>query len=112
MQTIAFMTLVTLLKRLTLVALVCSASSTAANAATARGPENFTLHIGLRLLSGCELRTAPPRASCSRGTPMAMAIAPPASSTDAPAVTSTGQDASALAGPAPAGSAPITTIAF
>ncbi|WP_167762828.1 hypothetical protein [Xanthomonas arboricola] len=110
MQTIAFMTLVTLLKRLTLVALVCSASSTAAHAATARGPENFTLHIGLRLLSGCELRTAPPRASCSRGTPMA--IAPPASGTDAPAVTSTGQDASALAGPAPAGSARITTIAF
>ncbi|PPU12205.1 hypothetical protein [Xanthomonas arboricola] len=110
MQTIAFMTLVTLLKRLTLVALVCSASSTAAHAATARGPENFTLHIGLRLLSGCELRTAPPRASCSRGTPMA--IAPPASSTDAAAVTSTGQDASALAGPAPAGSARITTIAF
>ncbi|PPU53158.1 hypothetical protein [Xanthomonas arboricola] len=110
MQTIAFMTLVTLLKRLTLVALVCSASSTAAHAATARGPENFTLHIGLRLLSGCELRTAPPRASCSRGTPMA--IAPPASNADTPAVTSTGQDASALAGPAPAGSARITTIAF
>lgn len=110
MQTIAFMTLVTLLKRLTLVALVCSASSTAVHAATARGPENFTLHIGLRLLSGCELRTAPPRASCSRGTPMA--IAPPASNADTTAVTSTGQDASALAGPAPAGSARITTIAF
>ncbi|WP_435012813.1 hypothetical protein [Xanthomonas arboricola] len=110
MQTIAFMTLVTLLKRLTLVALVCSASSTAANAATAPGPENFTLHIGLRLLSGCELRTAPRRASCSRGTPMA--IAPPAGSADTPAAASTGQDASALAGPTPAGSAPITTIAF
>ncbi|PPT77217.1 hypothetical protein XaplCFBP3122_07130 [Xanthomonas arboricola pv. populi] len=110
MQTIAFMTLVTLLKRLTLVALVCTATSTAANAATALGPQDFTLHIGLRLLSGCELRTAPTHASCSRGTPMA--IAPPASTTGAPAVTSTGQDASALAGPAPAGSARMTTIAF
>ncbi|WP_184355603.1 hypothetical protein [Xanthomonas euroxanthea] len=110
MQTIAFMTLVTLLKRLTLVALVCTATSTAANAAATRGPENFTLHIGLRLLSGCELRTAPPRASCSRGTPMA--IAPPASTAEDTAVTSTGQDASALAGPAPAGSARMTTIAF
>ncbi|MCL1526979.1 hypothetical protein [Xanthomonas nasturtii] len=111
MQTIAFMTLVTLLKRLTLAALVCTATSTstAASPATARGPENFTLHIGLRLLSGCELRTTPPRASCSRGTPMA--IAQPTRSTE-PAVTSTGQDASALAGPAPAGSARFTTIAF
>ncbi|MBB5737095.1 hypothetical protein FHT09_002867 [Xanthomonas arboricola] len=104
------MTQVTLLKRLTLVALVCIANSTAANAATAGGPENFTLHIGLRLLSGCELRTAPPRASCSRGTPIA--IATPASSAEASIVTSTGQDASALAGPAPAGTARITTIAF
>ncbi|WP_259153496.1 MULTISPECIES: hypothetical protein [unclassified Xanthomonas] len=110
MQTIAFMTLVTSLKRLTLAALVCTATSTAASPATARGPENFTLHIGLRLLSGCELRTAPPRASCSKGTPMA--IAPPASTAEAPTVTSTGQDASALAGPAPAGSARMTTIAF
>ncbi|UIE44711.1 hypothetical protein KOJCDNHJ_02123 [Xanthomonas citri pv. punicae] len=56
------MTQVTLLKRLTLVALTGVATSTVANAATARGPENSTLHIGLRLLSGCELRTAPPRA--------------------------------------------------
>ncbi|WP_115049224.1 hypothetical protein [Xanthomonas arboricola] len=110
MQTIAFMTLVTLLKRLTLAALVCTATSTAASAATARGPENFTLHIGLRLLSGCELRTAPPRASCSRGTPMA--VTPPASAPRAPAVASSAQDASALAGPAPAGSARMTTIAF
>ncbi|MEB1609973.1 MULTISPECIES: hypothetical protein [Xanthomonas] len=110
MQTIAFMTLVTLLKRLTLVALVFTATSTTAGAATARGPENFTLHIGLRLLSGCELRTAPPRASCSRGTPMAIATAD--SSAEAPALTSTGQDASALAGPAPAGSTRMTTIAF
>ncbi|WP_372173420.1 hypothetical protein [Xanthomonas euvesicatoria] len=110
MQTIASMTQVTFLKRLALAALACAATSTAANAATARGPENSTLHIGLRLLSGCELRTAEPRASCSRGTPMA--IAEPPSSNEAPAVTSTGQDASALAGPLPAGSARITTIAF
>ncbi|UIE44710.1 hypothetical protein KOJCDNHJ_02122 [Xanthomonas citri pv. punicae] len=41
-----------------------------------------------------------------------MAIAEPPSSNEAPAVTSTGQDASALAGPMPAGSARITTIAF
>lgn len=41
-----------------------------------------------------------------------MAIAAPVGSSEAPSVTSTGQDASALAGPAPAGSARITTIAF
>ncbi|PPV06616.1 hypothetical protein XBLMG947_2570 [Xanthomonas bromi] len=109
MQTIAFMTLVTLLKRLALVAFACAAASTAASAATGLGPENSTLHIGLRLLSGCELRTTPPRASCSRGTPMA--IAEPAGS-EVPYVTSTGQDAAALAGPTSAGSARITTIAF
>ncbi|MBV6852527.1 hypothetical protein KWH45_03565 [Xanthomonas campestris pv. mirabilis] len=109
MQTIASMTQVTFLKRLALAALACAATSAAANAATARGPENSTLHIGLRLLSGCELRTAPPRASCSRGTPMAIAEPP---SNEAPTVTSAGQDASALAGPLPAGSARITTIAF
>ncbi|MCC4619758.1 hypothetical protein LL965_06510 [Xanthomonas cassavae CFBP 4642] len=108
MQTIAFMTPVIFLKRLILVALVCGATIT--HAAANRGPENSTLHIGLRLLSGCELRTTPPRASCSRGTPMA--IAPPARSSDAPAPTSTGQDASALAGPAPSVAARITTIAF
>ncbi|AZR31581.1 hypothetical protein [Xanthomonas vasicola] len=110
MQTIAFMTLVALLKRLILVTLACAATSTAASATTAKGPENSTLHIGLRLLSGCELRTTPPHASCSRGTPMA--IAEPVGSSEASSVTSTGQDASALAGPAPAGSARITTIAF
>ncbi len=104
------MTLVTLLKRLALVALAFATPSAAANAATARGPENSTLHIGLRLLSGCELRTAPPRASCSRGTPMA--IAEPPSSNEAAAVTSSDQEASALAGPMPAGAARITTIAF
>ncbi|CAD0343518.1 hypothetical protein [Xanthomonas hortorum] len=112
MQTIAFMMPVTLLKRLMLLALFCSAS--VANAAASRGPENSTLHIGLRLLSGCELRTTPPRASCSRGTPMA--IAQPARAAETPAITpaigSTGQDASALAGPAPATAARITTIAF
>ncbi|MFO3705334.1 hypothetical protein ACI6Q5_10160 [Xanthomonas codiaei] len=107
MQTIAFMTPVIFLKRLILVALVCGVTPVhAAN----RGPENSTLHIGLRLLSGCELRTTPPRASCSRGTPMAIAL--PARSTDAPATTSSGQDASALAGPAPSGAARVTTIAF
>ncbi|WOB48790.1 hypothetical protein NYR97_16325 [Xanthomonas hydrangeae] len=108
MQTIAFMMPVTLLKRLMLLALFCSAS--VANAAASRGPENSTLHIGLRLLSGCELRTTPPRASCSRGTPMA--IARPARAAETPAIASTGQDASALAGPAPATAARITTIAF
>ncbi|WP_184405926.1 hypothetical protein [Xanthomonas sp. 3075] len=106
MQTIASMTLVTVFRSLTLVALVLTA--TAASAAASLGPENSTLHIGLRLLSGCELRTTPPRASCSRGTPMA--IAQPARATEAP--TSTGQDASALAGPAPASAARMTTIAF
>lgn len=56
MQTIAFMTPVIFLKRLFLVALVCGATIADAAAST-RGPENSTLHIGLRLLSGCELRT-------------------------------------------------------
>ncbi|AKK64677.1 hypothetical protein [Xanthomonas oryzae] len=110
MQTIASMTLVTLLKRLALAALACAATSTMASATTAHGPENSTLHIGLRLLSGCELRTTPPRVSCSRGTPMA--IAEPASRGEAPPIASTGQDASALAGPTPASSARLTTIAF
>ncbi|MEQ8033712.1 hypothetical protein [Xanthomonas arboricola] len=108
MQTIAFMMPVTLPKCVLLLALACSASI--ASAAGNRGPENSTLHIGLRLLSGCELRTTPPRASCSRGTPVA--IAQPAPSAGTPPLASTGQDASALAGPAPSGAARITTIAF
>ncbi|MCC4631708.1 MULTISPECIES: hypothetical protein [Xanthomonas] len=108
MQTIAFMTPVNLIKCLTLVALACS--SAAATASTNRGPDNSSLHIGLRLLSGCELRTTAPRASCSRGTPVA--IAQPSLTVDTLSTTSTGQDASALAGPAPAGATRITTIAF
>ncbi|WP_434988894.1 hypothetical protein [Xanthomonas melonis] len=101
------MTPIAFLQRLMLATLVCGAP--AAYAAGNRGPENSTLHIGLRLLSGCELRTTPPRASCSRGTPMA--IAPPARSAD-DAASTTGQYASALAGPAPADAARVTTIAF
>ncbi|KQR18253.1 hypothetical protein VC273_09810 [Xanthomonas nasturtii] len=108
MQTIAFMTPVTFLKCFTLVALACSAA--AATASTNRGPDNSSLHIGLRLLSGCELRTTPPRASCSRGTPVA--VAQPSRNVNTPSTTSTGQDASALAGPAPSGATRITTIAF
>ncbi|MDM7554025.1 hypothetical protein [Xanthomonas fragariae] len=108
MQSIAFMTLVTFLKRLTLVALICT--TFVASAAASRGPENSTLNIGLRLLSACELRTSPASASCSIGTPMS--IAQPALSTTLPLVAGTGQDASALAGPAPAGTARVTTVAF
>lgn len=109
MQTIAFMTLVTLSKRLTLSVLVCAAASNAASAATT-GPETSTVHIGMRLLSGCKLQTTPPRASCSAGAPIAIALR--SSSSKAPFVTRTGQDASALAGPVPAGGTRITTIAF
>jgi len=107
MQTIAFMTF-TLLKRLTLSVLVCAACNTASAATT--GPETSTLHIGLRLLSGCKLQTTPPRASCSAGAPIAIALR--SSNSQAPFVARTGQDASALAGPVPAGGARITTIAF
>ncbi|WAT13898.1 hypothetical protein [Xanthomonas fragariae] len=108
MQSIAFMTLVTFLKRLTPVALVCT--TFVASAAASRGPENSTLHIGLRLLSACELRTSPARASCSKGTPMT--IAQPARSTALPLIAGTDQDASALSGPAPASTARFTTVAF
>ncbi|APO97068.1 hypothetical protein [Xanthomonas vesicatoria] len=108
MQTIAFMTPVNFLRCLSLVALVGGAA--AANATNNRGPDNSSLHIGLRLLSGCELRTTPPRASCSRGTPFA--VAQPSRSLDTPTTTSNGQEASVLAGPMPNGGARITTIAF
>ena len=82
-------------------------------AGTSQGLENSTLHIGLRVLSGCELRTSPARANCSKGTPAA--IEPAASAapgTAGTAASATGQVASALAGPAPTGAARITTVAF
>ncbi|WP_407465505.1 hypothetical protein [Xanthomonas campestris] len=112
MQTIAFMTPINLLKCSVLLALACAAS-TAGATGTSQGLDNSTLHIGLRVLSGCELHTSPARANCSKGTPAA--IAPAASSapeTAGTAASATGQVASALAGPAPTGAARITTVAF
>ncbi|KAB7762313.1 hypothetical protein [Xanthomonas maliensis] len=102
------MTLVTLSRGILLACLSCAAPLAAAE--TGHGVDNSTLHIGLRLLSGCELRTAPARADCARGIPTA--VSAPTSAAE-PAATSA-HDASALAGPTPAGAAAarFTTVAF
>ncbi|PPU76286.1 MULTISPECIES: hypothetical protein [Xanthomonas] len=105
------MTPINFLKRLMLAFLVCAAPVANA-AASSRGSENSTLHVGLRLLGGCELRTTPPRANCSRGTPMAIALPTRSTSPEAAAIATAGQDASALAGPAPADAARVTTVVF
>lgn len=106
------MTPINFLKRLMLAVLVCAAP--VANATAGRGPDHSTLHVGLRLLGGCELRTTPPRANCSRGTPMAIALPARSTSPEATAIATAGQDASALAlaGPAPADAARVTTVVF